>query len=71
MVLAIPLQLKGRNVYMATNFETNFYIPYFDKGQGLVPLPFAHVSWTINQIAMLIDFLSIHQLLLKLNDKKL
>lgn len=30
---------------MSFNFETNFYLPYFDKGQGLVPLPFATVSF--------------------------
>lgn len=29
---------------MSYNFETNFYLPYFDTVQGLVPLPFAQVS---------------------------
>ena len=29
---------------MSYNFETNFYLPYFDKAQGIVPLPFAKVS---------------------------
>ncbi|XP_055326699.1 uncharacterized protein LOC129580378 [Sitodiplosis mosellana] len=44
VVLAIPLQLKGRNVYMSYNFETSFYMPYFDRTQGLVPLPFATID---------------------------
>lgn len=44
MVVAIPLDLKGRNVYMSWNFETNYYYPYFDNVQGLVPLPFATVG---------------------------
>lgn len=43
-VVAIPLELKGRNVYMSWNFETNFYYPYFDNVQGLVPLPFATID---------------------------
>lgn len=40
--MAIPLELKGRSVYMSWNFETNYYFPYFDS-TGLVPLPFASV----------------------------
>lgn len=44
VVLAIPLSLKNRNVYMSYNFETNYYLPYFDTNQGLVPLPFATVN---------------------------
>lgn len=46
VVVAIPLELKGRNVYMSWNFETNFYYPYFDNVQGLVPLPFSTVCIT-------------------------
>lgn len=44
MVLAIPLKLKNRNVYLSYNFETNYYLPYFDINQGLVPIPFATVG---------------------------
>lgn len=28
---------------MSWNFETNFYYPYFDNVQGLVPLPFSTI----------------------------
>ncbi|XP_031628577.1 uncharacterized protein LOC116344249 isoform X2 [Contarinia nasturtii] len=35
---------------MSYNFETNFYMPYFDKSQGLVPLPFATIdAGAVNQ----------------------
>lgn len=50
MAIAIPLELEGRNVFFSYNFETNYYFPYFDNVQGLVPLPFATVSYCIMYI---------------------
>lgn len=47
MVLAIPIKLPNRSVYMSYNFETNYYLPYFDIKQGIVPVPWATVSKNI------------------------
>ncbi len=46
VVLSLPLEdlPAGRSAFCSYNFETNFYFPYFDNANGLVPLPFTYVS---------------------------
>ncbi|XP_037030787.1 uncharacterized protein LOC119070520 [Bradysia coprophila] len=46
VVLSLPLNdlPVGRSVFVAYNFETNFYYPYFDSAAGIVPLPFTWID---------------------------